>query len=210
MPLKDRGKTMPKYEILPGLPPYGEGARTFSATGKGQHSEGLVLRFFTSSGSDWIGNFISGAWGCSDVVVHPNGKLLIVVSNGQAYVVDPEKGEVLNLFGRGYLEHIVPVPQTNCVLFGDYSGFIAIGPEGERWTNSRVSTEGIRSLNLEGETLLGEAYDPSHDLWHSFRLDVITGKVSRGVPIGPDGKPHVGLMRRILRRLFGIIASENL
>jgi hypothetical protein len=44
-----------RFEILPGLPPYGPLPVQFSATGCGTHREGFVVQFDGSS-VPWVGN----------------------------------------------------------------------------------------------------------------------------------------------------------
>jgi hypothetical protein len=48
------------FEDLPGLLRYGPTANQFSATGRGTHREGCVVRFFPEGAKPWVGNFQRG------------------------------------------------------------------------------------------------------------------------------------------------------
>src|SRR5437899_214164 len=95
-------------EVLPGLPAYGPMAEPFSATGRGKHREGLVLRFTSEAGESWVGNFQRSGNGIDYVVDHPNGSSIVVIAGGQAYTVDPESRQCLGCHGHS-IEFVHPV-----------------------------------------------------------------------------------------------------
>lgn len=45
------------FEVLPGLPPYGDLPKLISVTGSTVYREGYVIRFFTGTPEQWVGNF---------------------------------------------------------------------------------------------------------------------------------------------------------
>jgi len=77
------------YDVLPGLPPYGDWPEAFTSTGHGRQHEGFVVRFNPDGESSWVGNFQRGLSSFDLVCEHLNGRELIVVAGGEAYVVDP-------------------------------------------------------------------------------------------------------------------------
>jgi len=89
------GSTTGLFEVLPGLSGVGPYPEQFSATGKGTHREGFVVRFHPHLSESWVGNFQSVLHGFTGVLLHPDGRTVIVVSGGQAYHVDPETRKLL-------------------------------------------------------------------------------------------------------------------
>jgi len=168
------------WEILPGLPVYGPMAEPFSSTGQGTHREGLVVSFCPPTGS-WVGNFQRGLSSLDEVFAHPNGRHVVVVAGGTAYVVDSDRHSLVEHFG-GQIEQILIVPANGLVLLGNGLWFEALGPAGTAWRSRRISWDGMRKVSLSGTVVRGEAYAPegSDGTWHPFELDVMTGAVSGG------------------------------
>jgi hypothetical protein len=110
---------------------------------------------------------------------HPNMRDVLVVAGGQAYVVDPLGQNVRETFGAaivGAWKH----PSRPWIIFNDQDiRFFALGPMGFVWESPRVSWDGLRTLQVNGERLCGEAWEPG-DTWHPFELDLNTGSVNGG------------------------------
>jgi hypothetical protein len=129
--------TSSDWEILDGLPPYGQPAAAFNATGLGMHREGLVVRLHGYGGS-WVGNFQRGLSGYDYVVEHPNGRNVLVVAGGTAYVVGPENRKLVSHFG-GQIEYLFSLPGEPVLLIGNGLWFEALGSEGLKWRSRRCS-----------------------------------------------------------------------
>jgi len=175
----------PLWEILDGLPVYGPMAEPFSATGQGAHREGLVVRFSPGTGS-WVGNFQRGVTSLDEVFAHPDGRHIVVVAGGTAYIVDAEGHSLVAHFGE-QIEHIVIVPASGFVLLGNGLWFEALGPTGTAWRSRRISWDGMRNVSLAGTVVRGEAYAPEGQdgAWYPFELDATTGTVKGGSYNGP-------------------------
>src|SRR5262245_11223124 len=100
-----------KYELLPGLPPYGPLAEPFTATGQGTYREGLVVRFETDDGQSWVGNFQRGYSGFEMAIDHPNGREVVVIAGGQGYVVNPEDRSQRTYWASN-IEEVIPIADT--------------------------------------------------------------------------------------------------
>lgn len=174
-----------RWEVLDGLPPYGPMAEPFSATGQGTHREGLVVRFFPPTGS-WVGNFQRGVSAFDEVFAHPDGRHVVVVAGGTAYVLDVAGHNVVAHFGA-QIEQMLLVPERGFVLLGNGLWFEALGPTGTVWRSRRVSWDGMRNVSLAGTIVHGEAYAPEgrDGMWYPFEVDVMTGSVSGGSYNGP-------------------------
>ena len=165
--------------ILDGLPAYGPPAIGFSSSGRGLHSEGLVVAFEGSGHNPWVGNFMRGMTKFDYVVEHPNKHHTIVIAGGEGYVVDPVSADLFSILGAaitGLVNH--PMGDRLVFNFQDIS-FGALGRDGWVWKSRRVSWDGLRSLHVSENNLEGEAwrYD---NAWISFNLNLETGAVSGG------------------------------
>jgi hypothetical protein len=58
--------------------------------------------------------------------------------------------------------------------------FLRLAANGIVWSSRRVSYDGFRDLQFEGERLTGHAWSPIEDSWLPFDLDVRTGRVEGG------------------------------
>jgi hypothetical protein len=77
-------------------------AISFTQNGAREHREGLVVRFYPAASEPWVGNFIGRETACNVVVDHPNEAYVIVVAQGEACIVDPER--------RAILDHVRGIP----------------------------------------------------------------------------------------------------
>ncbi|MGH7132046.1 MAG: hypothetical protein ACREJO_08890 [Phycisphaerales bacterium] len=168
----------PRFEILAGLPPYGPSPFPFPTSGRGSHSEGLVVRFFPRRGASWVGNFQRGATDLSAVERHPDGKRLIVISEGTAYLIDPECPGVGPEIGGIYGSTL---RTSTLLLLVTWIYIDAHGPNGHRWRTRRLSWNGIRAVHLseDGTTVHGEALT-LEDTWVPFKIDIETGEAHGG------------------------------
>lgn len=173
------------WEILDGLPVYGPMAEPFTATGRGTHSQGLVVQFHAATGT-WVGNFQRGLSSYDTVFEHPDGRHVVVVAGGTAYVVDPRSRALSQHFGAD-IEHVYEVPVHNLVILGNGLWFEAIGKDGTLWESPRLSWDGMRNVTLIDETVRGEAYSPEgpDGAWYPFELDVTNGAAIGGSYNGP-------------------------
>jgi len=168
-----------KFEILAGLPTSGDWPEQFSATGMGAHREGLVVKFYPDNQSTWVGNFQRGMTNVSDATEHPNGTNAIVVASGQGYVVDIDTRQLIECFG-GIIDSMFRVPNQNVIIFGDCTTFLAYGPNGILWRSRRVSWDGVRSVTIKGDELVGEAWTPMGEAWKPFAVELTSGVVRGG------------------------------
>lgn len=167
----------PRYRVLDGLPPYGPPAEPFPESGQGMHREGFVVEFFDAHDGGWIGNFQRGMTGLDMVAECPDGTSLLVIAGGEAYVIAPDERRCIRTFD-GQIEHVFQLPDRFIVS----NGLWLEATDGEHlmWRTRRISWDGMRSLRLDSERVLGEAYDPMTDEWVSFSVNLEDGEVAGG------------------------------
>lgn len=146
-----------KFKILSGLPAYGELPLQFSASGMGMHSEGFVVQFFPLETPSWIGNFQRGLTKFDSVLNHPNGDAVIVAAGGECYTIDLNRKHLIEHFG-GDIVSAIEVPSKPLIVFEGSVRFEGVGTTGRLWRSNRISWDGIRNTEIQGEELLGEAW----------------------------------------------------
>jgi hypothetical protein len=156
------------YEILPGLPGTGPYPEQFSTQG-GTHREGFVVRFTSSEGESWVGNFqpyyrtyLSG------VFSHPAGHNFVVLAYGQGYVVDPATRRLIEAVGPGLCA--AAHDDSRLVLATDTEAIVI--ERGTRWVSERLAWDGIAALRIEGDRLVGQGRDALIDDFREIALDL--------------------------------------
>jgi hypothetical protein len=172
---------MSRFEILPGLPPYGPPAISFTHLGPREHREGLVVRFFPAHGDSWVGNVVGGARGptCDRVLEHPNERDVIIVAKGEGCIIDPDTRKVRKQFAVSVWD-VFSVPALDLVVLQGLVDFQAIKADDSGWRSNRISWDGFRNIEIRGTELLGEALSLS-DAGVPFRLDLLTGHCANGI-----------------------------
>lgn len=166
------------YRILPGLPGTGPEPIEFNPRGEQTCREGFVVEFRSGEADEWVGNFGGGLASYSDVCAHPDGKSLVVIARGCAYRVLPETRQMVECFGCTIVEHLA-VAESGLLLLVTPDAIICHDALGFRWETDRISWDGLRGFRIEGDTLYGEAWDPS-ERWAPFTVDLRDGSHTGG------------------------------
>lgn len=162
------------FEILPGLPGTGPYPEQFTTHG-GTHREGFVVRFSPEQGEPWIGNFQPGFGGqyLSGVFEHPDAKVFVVVSGGQAYVIDPDTRATVDTFGASIR---VAVRDERRLIFGTDTDAIVVERSGRSFS-PRLAWDGIADLELKADRLVGQGFDVLNDEWRPIEVDLTSHTV---------------------------------
>jgi hypothetical protein len=169
-----------RFEVLPGLPPYGPMAISFTMNGTNEHREGLVVRFYPKESDSWVGNFLGGGTTYTVVTDHPNGIDVIIVARGDACIIDPEHRAIRDRIAPD-IAGVIPLPSLGLVVFQGLTDFTALSAENIGWRSPRISWDGFRNIEVRETELLGEAYTPNGDDWAPFHLDLLTGNCTDGI-----------------------------
>lgn len=172
------------FDVLPGLPAYGDLPRVIGQWGDPVYREGYVVRFLAGTPREWVGNFHRGPGVLDTVVLHPDRCHVLVIAGGTAYVVDPA-GQSVEDIGRGLWESCVATPDGSGLVLSDlvFVGFIS--GTGPAWISRRLAWDGVRILQVTHDTVRGEAghFDGT---WHPFTVDLATGAADGGAYDGPE------------------------
>ncbi len=165
------------WRVLDGLPAYGDMPEQFSATGQGMHREGFVVEFTPPDAPSWIGNFQRSMTSLDVVIASRGDGTVTVIAGGQAYVVDPVSRSCVRTFG-GQIEHVFDLADRT--VFSN--GLWLEATDGERllWRTRRLSWDGMMDVRVDGERIVGNAYDPMTDEWTPFSVEVANGEAVGG------------------------------
>lgn len=169
-----------RFEILPGLPPYGPPAISLTERGEREFREGLVVRFYPKGSDPWVGNFLGGMVDYTTVLDHPNGTDVIVVAWGNTCIIDPEHHAIRDCIASD-TGRAIAVPALGLVVFQGLVDFSAVRSDNLRWISPRISWDSFRNISVQETKLTGEAWSPIGDSWVSFSLDLLTGHCTDGI-----------------------------
>ena len=170
------------FRVEAGLPPYGPPAISFPDS----HAfrEGLVVSFATTDGERWTGNFARGFGLLNTVRDELGPAAAIVVSGGEAYLVDVDRRLATRFAGP--VEYIEYAPNQHLIVVGNGLWFDGVRASGKVWRTRRISWDGMRSIQCDGDRIVGEAFTPMGPPdWHPFVLDLASGLVEGGSFNGP-------------------------
>lgn len=161
-----------RVSVLPGLPTYGEPALSFPEKLGRRGQEGVVVEFGEDD-SKWIGNFGGGIGGLTQVLPHPDGKHVLVLKSGDAWVVDPAARTASELGVS-----VSAIWEFRGDLIMDHQGlaFCRLGPSGIVWHTRRLSWDGFRNVQIVGSELRVDV--DTLGQWEERRVDLATGRSS--------------------------------
>lgn len=168
----------PRHQFLAGLPGDGPLPLQFSATGQGQHSEGIVVRFFPEGMPAWVGNFQPGFCRFNSVLEVESTFYVIVVAGGQGYIVDVRNGLLLKHFG-GDIERVISIPELGSTVVSNGLWLRLFKGEAEVWCTERLSLDGIANIqiSLADGFITGERWEID-DSWYPFKVSISSGEVT--------------------------------
>jgi hypothetical protein len=147
--------------------------------------EGLVVEFVSDTGEIWVGNFQPGFGGVDDVRQHPNGRDIVVVSAGSAWVVDPDRRKTADMGVSVDAVWSVSEPD-GLVMSRQGLAFFRLGSRGCVWHTRRISWDGLKQVCLSSTEVTGFAWAPWTPEWTPFTVDLRSGRVQGGSYNGPD------------------------
>lgn len=173
--------TSKQFEILNGLPGTGPMYFRIPDIENTVYSEGFVVRFFKSDGTNWVANFQSGWTNFNKVCDFPENETVIVIAGGNGYVMSPEENIPKFSFGLT-IEQTLQTEDGSLICSDGLTILFFDNSNGEFWQSERISWDGIKDLLYSNGMLHGKSYDPlnSTENWTDFSIDLKTKKISGG------------------------------
>jgi hypothetical protein len=141
-----------KFEILSGLPAYGDMYISIPENSYTQFSEGLAVKFISKDKSEWIGNFQTGNSILKFASELKNDGNILIIAFGIAYIIDVENKKHVSEFGYDYNK--VFQYKDSLILIGEYS--ISIVENSYKIKHFRdLCYEGISNIKFEDGNVTG-------------------------------------------------------
>ena len=168
-----------KFEILNGLPTYGEMYISIPENGYSEYSEGLAIKFIKNDNTKWIGNFEVGISSLKFATELKNSEDILIIACGICYIMNPEETKPKVKFGHDYKK--VFEYKNKFILIGEYS--ITIIENANKIEHfDDLCYDGITNVKLETENLVGvfNNYNSSSDGYDksNFVLNLESQKIS--------------------------------
>lgn len=167
------------FRQLAGLPAYGTSPVTFPAAWSKSGREGAVVEFTTAARASWIGNFEPGEGGANAVHRHPDGHSVLVVAEGNAWSVDPEK-KAAELVLEDVTGCWVIPGEEDLLLSLQGISLARLGSQGLVWETRRISWDGLELVSINRGEVTGLAGDPTNSQPSPFRVDLLSGFATGG------------------------------
>jgi hypothetical protein len=168
------------------------------------YSEGVVVRFFPSHGEEWVANFEPGWTNFTAVHELPNIHNLLVIANGACYVMDPDISKPIESFGIEY-SAVFRAANNRYILQGS-TRLTVIEKDGSHWATERISWDGLKVVQVEGNMVKGLAFDPmdNANAWPEFTYDIDSQVLTGGSYRDGAYKPGRGKQITIWILLVGL------
>jgi|JRYL01.1.fsa_nt_gb hypothetical protein len=166
------------FQELRGLPAHGPAAKSFPVGWGNLGREGKVVEFLVAEGA-WVGNFRPGIGGLDLARVCTGCERILVIARGDAWIVDPDKRSAEPLLPA--VDQLLDVPHGGGWILCR-QGLALARLVGTRlaWHTRRLSWDGIDRLRIEGDRIVGSAWNPFEQGWHDFSVDLQTGMSTGG------------------------------
>jgi hypothetical protein len=136
-------------------------------------------------GEPWIGVVAAGPFPSlspmNSLFSCPNPRDFCIVLNGQALIVSTERpGKSVSVPCAPVLD-VKILPEINLMLFSDYTGVVAWGPNGLEWRTCPVAFNGVEILYSDENYIYGSTLDEDGpNPYAPFQIEVKTGRTTGG------------------------------
>jgi hypothetical protein len=151
-----------------------------SENGEPFYSEGFVVRFHKTDGSEWVANFQPGLTDFKQIIEFEKSQTLLIIACGTCYLMNPDDTKPLDVFGGGFSQ-IFKADNGRLVL-QDQTDLTIFEQDGTHWDSERISWDGLKEIQIENNIVTGLSYDPMYDAdeWVEFSYDSETKTLTGG------------------------------
>jgi len=168
-----------KFEILKGLPPYGE---MYISIPNESFSEGLPVKFIKDDGNEWIANFDCGESEFNYISKLEKSDKILVIARGICYIMNRNRAKPIRNFGYDFKE--VLEFESKLILIGQRNiAIVENSNEIEKYQD--LCFDFIKNIRIENRKLKGTLYDynasDSYDK-NDFVIDLDTYEFTNPIP----------------------------
>jgi hypothetical protein len=110
----------------------------------------------------------------------PNPREMCAVAGGYAYIIDTVRPEHSTHIALKPVVELQSLVTQGLLLFVGFHSMVAWGRDGLAWESARLSWEGIRIIDIDGNVLHGLGWNLMTDREVDFSLDLLTGQHQGG------------------------------
>lgn len=175
-----------RYELLASLPTYGPMYIPVTEHEEPFYSEGFVVRFHKTDGTQWVANFKPGWTNLKAIIELTDSANLLVIALGICYLMNPDQTKPLSVFGINYLT--ILTTENGKIILQAQTYLTIVEPNGAYWHTERISWNGLKELKIDKNIVTGFAYDPTNasNEWVKFSCNIRTKELIGGNYPRPD------------------------
>jgi hypothetical protein len=146
-------------------------------------ADGLLVKVSSPDAGEWVGVFAfgysshkakSGIYSC------PDERMVCVVSRGRGYMARADDPSAWQQVKSYPVMDVRPIPQESLVVFADYTRLTAYGRSGVAWQTTELSWDGIKIVDIYGDSVRGTAWDSPAGGPVPFTVNLRTGEHTGG------------------------------
>jgi hypothetical protein len=149
----------------------------------GSH-DNLVVSVTTQGGRRWRARFAPGLGGAIGAFACPNSDHLLVVNEGDPYLIDTTKPWPALPWNRIPVQELVPLPDADLLVLVHFVSLAAIGRDGAVWTSKRLCMDWLKVLGTDATRVRCEGDFPEGRM--PFVVDLHTGTQVDGARLPPS------------------------
>jgi hypothetical protein len=154
------------------------GAGADRTYGRAHHSY-AIFRFEIEGAQSWTGAFaLTGVSSVTLAREFDDGRHVIVVAQGQGYVVDGLTGALRHLTEGDDFTDALAVPGTALMALAGMVEIVIVDTNGWEWVSEQIALDGIALLGADSATVQGAHWQP--DGWYRFSVNLVAPAVHLG------------------------------
>lgn len=143
----------------------------------------VVLRIKPDNAAAWPGVFACGfdsPFVVDAVFSTPDPEKVCIIAGGYSYIFSTENPRMWDRLPVVPVVHAHPVPESDMLVFGDFTRLAAYGSTGLLWVTERLTWDGIKISGIADGVVRGYGWDATTGRDLEFAVNLSTGEHTGG------------------------------
>jgi hypothetical protein len=143
----------------------------------------VVLKITPANGNPWLGVFACGfdsPFVVDAVFSTPDPEKLCIVAGGYSYIFEAGNPRMWDRLPVVPVVHAHSVPESDMLVFGDFTRLAAYGSAGLLWVSERLTWDGIKISGIADGVVRGFGWDATTGRDLEFAVNLATGEHTGG------------------------------